>query len=47
MPTKFIATYNTRGSDQLRLPLAKTAKYQGSVRINGAHTYNALPPDIK
>ena len=28
--------YNTRGHDLLRLPLAKTAKYQRSFRIKGA-----------
>ena len=30
--------YNTRSHDLLRPPLAKTAKYQGSFRINGART---------
>ena len=33
----------TRQCDQLRLSLAKTTKYQGSLRINGASTYNSLP----
>ena len=33
--------YNTR-SYFLRLPLAKTTKYQGSFRINGVRTYNTL-----
>ena len=28
--------YNTRGHDLLRLPIAKTAYYEGSFRINGA-----------
>ena len=36
----------TRQCDQLRLPLAKTTKYQGSLRINGASTYNSLPSNI-
>ena len=35
--------YNTRSRDLLRPPLAKTTKYQGSFRINGARTYNTLP----
>ena len=30
--------YNTRSRDLLRLPFAKTTKYQGSFRINGART---------
>ena len=40
-------TYNTRCKDFLRLPRAKTTKYQGSFRINGARTWNALPPQIR
>jgi hypothetical protein len=35
--------YNTRHRDQLRLPLAKTTKYQNSFRYNGAKTWNMLP----
>ena len=35
--------YNTRSRDLLRPPFAKTTKYQGSFRINGARTYNTLP----
>ena len=35
--------YNTRSRDLLHPPFAKTTKYQGSFRINGARTYNALP----
>ena len=31
--------YNTRSHDLLRPPFAKTVKYQGSFRINGARTY--------
>ena len=38
--------YNTR-SYFLRLPLAKTTKYQGSFRINGVRTYNTLPRIIR
>ena len=39
--------YNTRSRDLLRPPFAKTTKYQGSFRINGARTYNALPRIIR
>ena len=39
--------YNTRAHDLLRIPLAKTAKYQGSFRINGDPAYNALPRNIR
>ena len=39
--------YNTRSRDLLRPPFAKTTKYQGSFRINGARTYNTLPRIIK
>ena len=39
--------YNTRSRDLLRLPFAKTTKYQGSFRINGARTYNTLPRIIR
>ena len=42
-----IHTYNTRHCDLLRLPLAKTAKYQGSFRFNGARAFNALPLKIR
>ena len=38
---------NTRSRDLLRPPFAKTTKYQGSFRINGARTYNTLPRIIK
>ena len=43
--TKFIAT--TRSRDLLRPSFAKTTKYQGSFRINGARTYNTLPRYIR
>ena len=42
-----IHSYNTRHHDLLRLSLAKTSKYQGSFRINGARVYNALPRNIR
>ena len=42
-----IHAYYTRHRDQLRLPQAKTTKYQGSFRINGARAYNSLPRNIK
>ena len=42
-----VHTYNTRHRDLLRLPLAKTTKYQGSFRYNSARTFNALPPNIQ
>lgn len=38
-----IHSYNTRGRDLPRLPLARTTKYLGSFRISGVRTYNALP----
>ena len=38
-----IHSYNTRPRDLLRLPLAKTAKYQGSFRLIVARAFNALP----
>ena len=37
-----IHSYNTRRRDLLRLPLAKTAKYQGSFRINGTRAYKCI-----
>jgi hypothetical protein len=42
-----VHTYNTRHRDLLRLPLAKTTKYQGSFRYNGARTFNALPLNVR
>ena len=39
--------YNTRSRDLLRPPFAKTAKCQGSFRINGARTYNTIPRTIR
>ena len=42
-----IHRFNTRGRDLLRLPLARTAKYQGSFRINGARAFNAQPRKLR
>ena len=39
--------YNTRNKDLLRLPLAKTSKYQSSFRFNGAKAWNTLPPNLR
>ena len=40
-------TYNTRNKDLLRLPLAKTTKYQSSFRYNGAKAWNDLPYKLR
>ena len=40
-------THNTRHKDQVRLPLAKTTKYQSSFRYNGAKTWNTLPSCLR
>ena len=40
-------TYNTRHRDLIRLPLAKSTKYQGSFRYNGGCTFNNLPKEIR
>ena len=42
-----IHAYNTRNRDLLRLPLARTKKYQGSFRYNGAKTWNLLPSSFR
>ena len=42
-----IHQYNTRHRDLLRLPLAKTTKYQGSFRYNGTSTFNGLPASVR
>ena len=39
--------YNTRNKDLLRLPLAKTTKYQTSFRYNGAKAWNDLPYKLR
>ena len=36
-------SYNTRHRDFLRLPLAQTTKYQGSLRFSGAKIWDTLP----
>ena len=36
-------SYNTRHRDLLRLPSARTTKYQGSFRFSGAKIWNTLP----
>ena len=38
-----IHSYNTRHRDLLRLPLARTTKYQGSFRFSRAKIWNTLP----
>ena len=42
-----IHNYNTRNKDSLRLPLARTTKYQSSFRFNAAKTWNSLPLVIR
>ena len=42
-----VHSYNTRSRDLLRPPFAKTTKYQGSFRLNGARTHNTLPRNIR
>lgn len=39
--------YNTRNKDQIRLPRAKTSKYQSSFKYHGAKTWNDLPAHIR
>ena len=39
--------YNTQNKDILRLPLAKTTKYQSSSSYNGAKTWNDLPYKLR
>ena len=43
----FFHGYNTRCHDLLLPPFTKTAKYQGSFRINGTRTYNTIPRNIR
>ena len=42
-----VHAYYTRHCDLLRLPLAKTTKYQGSFRFKGARAFNTLPLSIR
>ena len=39
--------YNTRNKDLIRLPLAKTTKYQTSFRYNGDKAWNDLPYKLR
>ena len=39
--------YNTRHRDLLRLPLARTTKYQGFFRFSGAKIWNTRPLDLR
>ena len=41
--THDIHSYNTRHRDLLRLPLARTTKYQGSIRFSGAKIWKTIP----
>ena len=45
--THLFHAYNTRSHDLLRPPFRKTAKYQGSFRINSAQTYNTISRNIR
>ena len=38
---------NARHRDLLRLPLARTSKYQSSFRYNGAKTWNLLSTKVR
>ena len=40
-------TYDTRHKDLIRLPLAKSSKYQSNFRYNGGCTLNNLPKAIR
>ena len=42
-----IHNYNTRNKDLVRVPRAKTTKYQSSFRCNGAKLWNTLPANIR
>ena len=42
-----IHNYNTRNKDLIRVPRAKTTKYQSSFRCNGAKLRNTLPANIR
>ena len=52
-PTCYVARFslfarlNTRNKDLLRLPLAKTNKYQSSFYYNGAKAWNDLPYKLR
>ena len=40
-------SHNTRNKDLIRLPRAKTSKFQTSFYYNGAKLWNTLPPHIR
>ena len=42
-----IHKYNTRNKDLLRLPLARTSKYQSSFRVNAVKICNLLPSEFR
>ena len=42
-----IHSYDTRNKDLLRLPLAKTTKFQTVFKFNAAKTWNSLPSYIR
>ena len=45
--TSDVHNYILRNRDQLRLPFARTTKFQGSFLYNGAKTWNNLPKSIR
>ena len=42
-----IHNYNTRNRDLIRLPLAKTTKFQTSFKYNAAKSWNTLPRNLR
>ena len=42
-----IHNYNTRNKDLIRLPLAKTTKFQTSFKYNAAKPWNTLPRNLR
>ena len=40
-------SYNTRHKDLIRMPLAKTSKFQSSFKYNGAREWNSLPSYLR
>ena len=39
--------FSANGNTMLFLPLAKTTKYQGSLRFSGTKIWNSLPLDLR